>query len=112
MDKACLCYKRQFQKLFRWHTDDCRDGKGNGSFPGRKLLSSENKLSVFELDASADSVLKNDAFTPLMYCTRVMLTSSLQLTILTPRKVIRVTLDMLQISEVHTGKCSNLHDDS
>ena len=81
-------------------------------FPGRKLTSfvQKNKLSGFELDASADADLKNDAFTLVMYCIHVALTSSLWLIILTPRKLIRVTLGMLQISEVHTGKHSNLRD--
>lgn len=51
-------------------------GKVMDRFQGENL-SSENKLSGFELDASADSVFKNDGFTPVMCCIHVMLTSSL-----------------------------------
>lgn len=55
-------------------------GKVMGCFQGENLpaLSSKNsKLSGFELDASADAVFKNDAFTPVMYCVHLILTSSL-----------------------------------
>ena len=55
-------------------------GKVMGCFQGENLpaLSSKNnKLSGFELNVSADAVFKNDAFTPIMYCVHVILTSSL-----------------------------------
>lgn len=62
------------------------------------------------LDASADKIFENDALIPVMYCKHVILTCSLQLIVLPPRRLIRVALGVLHILEVCTGTCSNLHE--